>query len=148
MLQLSNPLNSTFFFHFHLIVFVDMGNVQIHLFKILMGINIWIIYICFECYIISVIIESQFDHCLALSLLLNFAPIVRFVKVVTWICQSCHMDLSKFLYGFLWVVTWICLMCQSLDLSKLFDVFLTLCQTKPCWSFTKISKFVEASALN
>ena len=101
MLQLSNPLNSTFFFHFHLIVFVDMGNVQIHLFKILMGINIWIIYICFECYIISVIIESQFDHCLALSLLLNFAPIVRFVKVVTWICQSCHMGLLKLLHVFL-----------------------------------------------
>ena len=35
-----------------------------------------------------------------------------------------------------------------MDLSKLFYVFLDLCQTRPSWSLTKISKFVEASALN
>ena len=54
------------------------------------------------------------------------------VKVVTWICQSCYLDLSKLLLGFV----------------KLFCVFLVLCQSKPRWSLTKISKLVEASALN
>ena len=35
-----------------------------------------------------------------------------------------------------------------MDLSKLFYLFLTLCQYKSNWSLTKISKLVEASALN
>ena len=47
------------------------------------------------------------------------------VKVTTWICWSCYVDLSK-----------------------LFYVFLDLCQTRPSWSLTKISKLVEAAALN
>ena len=52
--------------------------------------------------------------CLALSLshsvlVLNFAQIVGFVKVVTLFCQkSCFMALSKFLHGFVKVPTWIC----------------------------------------
>ena len=44
------------------------------------------------------------------------------------------MDLSKLLHGFVKVVTWIC---QS------FYVSIALCQTKPSWSLTKFSKFVE-----
>ena len=35
-----------------------------------------------------------------------------------------------------------------MDLSKLIHGFFALCQTKPSWSLTKISKLVEASALN
>ena len=46
------------------------------------------------------------------------------LKVVTWICQSCYLDFL------------------------LFYVFLVLCQSKPRWNLTKISKLVEASALN
>ena len=57
------------------------------------------------------------------------------------------MDLSKLTQRFLWVVAWICQSCY-MDLSQLFYVSLALCQTKPNWSLTKISKRVEASALN
>ena len=40
-------------------------------------------------------------------LVLNFAQIVRFVRVVTWNSLSCGMDLSKLIHGFLLVSTWI-----------------------------------------
>ena len=70
---------------------------------------------------------------------LNFAWIVGFVKIVTWIslivkwiCQTCYK--------------WICWSCY-MDLSKLFSVFLALCQTILSWSLTMMSKHVEASAL-
>jgi len=66
-----------------------------------------------------------------------------------------NLVLSKLIYGFLYVVTrtivkvttWICWSCY-VDLSKLFYVFLDLCQTRPSWSLTKISKLVEAAVLN
>ena len=66
-------------------------------------------------------------------LLLNFAHIVGFVKIVRWISlkflhgfvkidkwisQSCYMDLLKMLHGLVKVVVVVV-------------VFLTLCQTKP-----------------
>ena len=34
-------------------------------------------------------------------LVLDFAQIDGFVKVVTWISLSCYMDLSKLIHGFL-----------------------------------------------
>ena len=48
---------------------------------------------------------------------------------------SCYMESSKLRYGFLKVVTFV-------------YAFLAFCQTKSSWSLTKISKLVEASALN
>ena len=57
------------------------------------------------------------------------------------------MDLSKLQNGLVKVVTWICQSCY-VDLSKMFYVFLALCQAKPTWSLTNILKLVEASALN
>ena len=47
-----------------------------------------------------------------------------FFKVITWIYQSCYMDVTK-----------------------LSHLFIALCQTKSSWISTKISKIVEASAL-
>ena len=43
-----------------------------------------------------------------------------FVKVITWSCLSCDMDLSKLLHGFAEFVTWNC-QSSDLDLSKLLD---------------------------
>ena len=60
---------------------------------------------------------------------------------------SCYMDLSKLQNGLVKVVTWICQNC-NVDLSKMFYVFLALCQAKPTWSLTNILKLVEPSALN
>ena len=56
-------------------------------------------------------------------LLLNFAQVVGFVKVVTWILLSCYMDLSKLIFGFLLGFTWIC-QCCYMDLSMLLRGFL------------------------
>ena len=40
--------------------------------------------------------------CRSMVLLSNFVlQIFGFVKVVTWICQSSYMDLSKLIHGFL-----------------------------------------------
>ena len=64
----------------------------------------------------------------------------RFLQVIVWID---YMDLL-ICYG---VAKWICFDC-CMDLSKLLFVFLALCQTKPSWWSTKISKLIEASALN
>ena len=57
--------------------------------------------------------SSQLD-CLVVQVGLQFPTkkdfsklLHGFVKIYTWISQSCYMDLSKFLYGFLKVVTWI-----------------------------------------
>ena len=45
-------------------------------------------------------------------LLLNFAQIVGFVKVVRWISQCCYTHgFVKKLFGFVYVVTWICQSC-------------------------------------
>ena len=41
-------------------------------------------------------------------IVLSFAQIVGFVKLVILISPSCYMDLSMLIHGFLWVVTWIC----------------------------------------
>ena len=83
-----------------------------------------------------------------------------------WICQSCYMYFSRLLHGFVKVDMLISISCWMdfskliiwsgyMDLIKLlngyvkvFYVFLALCQTKPSWSLTKISKLDEASALN
>ena len=51
------------------------------------------------------------------------------------------------LHGFVDIDIWISLGCY-MDFSKMFYVFLALCQTKPSWRLTKISKLVGASALN
>ena len=40
-------------------------------------------------------------------LLLNFAQIFEFIKVVRWISVSSYMDLTKLIHGILQVVTWI-----------------------------------------
>ena len=48
--------------------------------------------------------------CLSLSqslLLLNFAQIFEFIKVVRWISVSSYMDLTKLIHGILQVLTWI-----------------------------------------
>ena len=93
-------------------------------------------------------------------LLLNFTQYVGYVKVVRWIS-------NKLLYGFCKIDTWISLSCHmylskdcymdfsevlngfvKVGFSKLFYAFIDLCQTKPSWSLTKISKLVEASSLN
>ena len=50
-----------------------------------------------------------------------------------WICYDCYMDFSKLILRFVKVVT---------------CIFLALCQTKLIWSLTKISKIVEASAMD
>ena len=47
--------------------------------------------------------------CLSLSqslLLLNFAQIFEFIKVVRWISLSSYMDLTKLMHGILYFVTW------------------------------------------
>ena len=56
------------------------------------------------------------------------------------------MDLSNLLDGFLKIDIWTSESC-NMDLSKLFYVFLDLCQKKSNRSLTKISKLVEASEL-
>ena len=68
-------------------------------------------------YDMSCLLPEKSDHCLPLSLwpsemLLNFAEIVGFVKVVTLISLRGYMDLSKMFY-----------------------VFLALCRTKPSRSW-------------
>ena len=99
--------------------------------------------------------DHYFEYCrielLDLSIFLKLIHV--FLLVVTWISRnwymdfsngksfisiSCCIDLSKLLHGFVNVFT----------LSKLFSVFLALCQTKQSWGLTKISKLVEASVLN
>ena len=47
--------------------------------------------------------------------------------LVTWNCQFCYIYLSKSLHVFV----------------KYLHVFLAHCQTKPSWSLTKISRFVD-----
>ena len=56
------------------------------------------------------------------------------------------MDFSELLHGFVKIDTWICLS-YYVDLSKLFYIFLPLCQTKPSWSFIsgKINNFLKSS---
>ena len=53
------------------------------------------------------------------------------------------MDFSKVFQGFVKVATWVCYSCYM----DLFHVFLALCQTKRSLSLTKISKLGETSAL-
>ena len=65
-----------------------------------------------------------------------------FVKIDIWISQSCYMDLSKSIHGFPFFLH------VSFVLLHILHVFLALSQTKPNLSLTKISKLVEASALN
>ena len=55
-------------------------------------------------------------------LFFNFAKIVRFVKVVTWIPQNWDMDFFKLLHDFLKIDTWISFRCY-MDLSKLLHGF-------------------------
>ena len=86
-------------------------------------------------------------------MLLNFAQINGFVKVVTWIFLSCYMDLSKLIHEFLLVLTWICQSCH-MDLLKLLHWFVkvVLCfffpNAKENQLKTKILKLVEAFILN
>ena len=60
----------------------------------------------------------------------------------TWYCisQNCYMDLSKLSHGLLKLLLGFVKVCLF--------IFLALCQTKPSRSLAKISKLVEASALN
>ena len=67
---------------------------------------------------------------------MNFSQLLQgFVKVVTWICLNCYMDLFKLLHGFVKVV---------------------LCVSRPLPNKTKLKfdqgfnacEHVEASALN
>ena len=94
-------------------------------------------------------IAFSLSHCKGLMLLpdqtkLNVAiEQIRWIYwVVTWNSQNCFVDFCKSLIH----------ICQNMDFSKLLHgfvyVFLALGQTKPSWSLTKISKQVEASALN
>ena len=103
-----------------------------------------------RCWIIELYCWSCQSCCIDFSKFLHlFFWIVEhgFVKTVTLISLSCHMDLSNFYmyssklpHGFAKVV--------KVDLLKLLYVFIVLCQTKPSWSLIKISKLVEASALS
>ena len=73
-------------------------------------------------------------------------------KPRTWLCLTeYYSNLGGSMYtkthGFVKSDTWISLSCY-MDLSKLFNVFITLCLSKPNITLTKISKLDEASALN
>ena len=66
----------------------------------------WMIYVCFEWYITYIC--NYWTQVLSLPclvtqsvLLLNFAQIVRFVKVVRWICQYWYLGFPKLIHGFL-----------------------------------------------
>ena len=73
--------------------------------------------------------RSLHCHCHSLYLLTKAGDLSYFlhgfVKVFSWICQSCYMNSSVW-HGFL-------------------KLYITLCQTKPSWSFTKIVKLLNAS---
>ena len=76
----------------------------------------------------------------------GFLVFVTFiVKFDTWISLCWNMNMSEFI-GVV-SLSWICQSCQ-VDLLTWFHVCIVLCQTKPSWSLTEISKFVEISALN
>ena len=66
-----------------------------------------------------------------------------------------NIDLVLLRYKIVWsLITknflWECCFTFSwyMDMSKLFYIFLALCQTKSSWSLTKISDYVEASFLS
>ena len=61
--------------------------------------------------------------CLALSLTLPASPLVEFG--LNLICQSCYMDFSKLLHGFVKINRWISLSC-NVDLSKLLHGFVNV----------------------
>ena len=76
---------------------------------------------------------------------MDFSYLLLFVKFDTWISLCWNMNMSEFI-GVV-SLSWICQSCQ-VDLLTWFHVCIVLCQTKPSWSLTEISKFVEISALN
>ena len=107
-------------------------------------------------------IGPESDHCLVVSvhhsiLLLSFAQIAGFRKVVRWLPLNCNMDLSNWytvfsmsLHGFVKIDTWISLSSYK-DLLKLLHGFVkvVLCISCPLpnktkWSLTKFPKLVEA----
>ena len=86
-------------------------------------------------HLISPLVEFCSNRCICQSSEMGFFKL-----------SHVYMDLSKLIHGIVKVATWICKSCY-VDMSKLIYLFLTLCQTKPSWSLAKISKLVEASAL-
>ena len=52
-------------------------------------------------------IRPKSDHGLALSVSPSVTGLVEFCSN-RWICQSCYMDISKLLHGFVRIFTWIC----------------------------------------
>ena len=72
--------------------------------------------------------------CLALSLTLPSSPLVEFG--LNLICQSCYMDFSKLLHGFVKINRWISLSC-NVDLSKLLHGFVNV----GTWTCLSCSKF-------
>ena len=118
-------------------------------------------------------IGPESDHCLVLSvhhsvLLLSFAQIAGFRKVVRWLSLNCNMDLSNWytvfsrsLHGFIKIDTWISLSSYK-DLFKLLHGFVKVVlyiscplpnktklkfdqDCKACWSFCFEQKVLNES---
>ena len=65
----------------------------------------------------------------------------RFANFVTVVCLSFDLDLSHLLHGFVKVLSWIC-QSYHMDFSKL-NLFQVLWQTQPSWSLTRFHSLLK-----